>query len=62
MLVYHALASVTHRSSFRFVFSPFAQAAGAELKVVTAFSTYRELKDDLEKVHVYSSDNPTGSL
>jgi hypothetical protein len=34
--------------------------ATTELKVVAAFSTYRDLKDDLERVHVYCSDNPTG--
>ena len=25
-----------------------------------AFDYYRELRNDLERVHVYSSDNPTG--
>jgi hypothetical protein len=39
---------------------PTAQVATTELKVVAAFSAYRDLKDDLERVHVYCSDNPTG--
>jgi hypothetical protein len=38
------------------------QVKTTELKVVLPFAAYRELKDDLERVHVYSSDNPTGML
>eukprot|EP01032_Pedospumella_encystans_P008724 gene8724-10322_t len=37
------------------------QVANTQLKVVLAFDSYRELKNDLERVHVYSSDNPTDS-
>jgi len=36
------------------------QVASTQLSAVFAFDSYRELKNDLERVHVYSSDNPTG--
>jgi hypothetical protein len=36
------------------------QVKTTELKLVQPFAAYRELKDDLERVHVYSSDNMAG--
>ena len=38
-----------------------AQMNLTQINVALAFDSYRELKNDLERVHVYSSDNPTDS-
>jgi hypothetical protein len=38
-----------------------AQVKATRLSVAVAFDSYRELKNDLERVHVFSSDNPADS-